>query len=37
MSELECFHSLVLDMDYIFFDMGVICWPLVMGMGHLWL
>lgn len=29
MSELECFHSPVLDMDYIFFNMGVICWPLV--------
>lgn len=28
-SELQCFHSPVLDMDYIFFIVGVICWPLV--------
>lgn len=28
-SELECFYSPALDMDYIFFNMGVICWPLV--------
>lgn len=29
MSEIERFHSPVLDMDYIFFNMGVICGPLV--------
>lgn len=33
MSELECFHSPVPDMDYIFFNMGVICWVLV-GRGN---
>lgn len=34
-SDVECFHSAVLDMDYIFFNMGVICGPLV-GREGLW-